>query len=615
MTVTIPNLPMTGTQLKTALDALSIAEAQLNADLDTLSISVDAVRSEATGGTGQTSLPAGLSVLSYATPALAVAAAKAADAELYWPAGDYAAAATIPNLHAVRHRGPGRVVIGSDVFYPDPQSGQAQTIYVGDVAGPTGNDGLTAARPIRYTEVRALLKNYGPNLRGSWRFKIAAGDYAHASAFAIRIGPDNENEIAPNIDTLSANHIVNADYVIFEGPDVGYDPVTNPAPVPTAIFDAYNASTVLFDFRGGFRAYVKNIKFKNARGSASSGGVHCTNGALRCENVHTEACTYGISGLEGCLLEVKGGVIQGALSGTANTGIRSLFHCKHDIGNQGAGAPGQGPFIRNCSIGFFAQESSTGHSDFVTYEDNAIAISANVNSRVNMNGSEFRRNGLCGRAQTGSNLGWNGNESLNIGTANENGATFNAVGGSLSYVGSLATNHISYPITYKTIVIETDLGTATGTTAETYPVKGFVSLPPGAVFGTATSIFPGKVLRFRVTGVMTGSAGEKSIKIRLGEFGGVLNLAASVSAFAAQTGAFVMTAQVFLRDLGTQAWNAKITTNTPAATGQASKVANGVTSYDLGIAARYQIRVGVALANAADSVTINTFEVEAAGMF
>jgi len=163
--------------------------------------------------------------------------------------------------------------------------------------------------------------------------------------------------------------------------------------------------------------------------------------------------------------EIKGGIIDGNNIGT---GIRLMFHNKHNIGNQSAGGVGQGPIIKNCTQGLFAQEGATGHSDFVNYEDNTIAIRCNVNSRVNTNGSDFKRNDLVARVTSGSNIGWSDNEILNIGTSNDNTSIFDVNDGGITYVGSNAETEFSYPSYEKTLGSYFDLGSYTGNTSENY---------------------------------------------------------------------------------------------------------------------------------------------------
>lgn len=533
---------------------------------------------------------------------------------LRWSTGDYLTTANLTSLHSVKHVGDGVIKRGSDVFYPAPTGEEPNSIYV-STSGSASNDGLSASEPIRYQDIRAILTNYGPYLLGKWTVEFAAGTYSVSSATAVRIGPDNESDTDPDSLNYTENHITNANLVVFRGVDVGYDPATTPAPVPTTIFDAGGVASAIFDFRGGFRAYVKDIKFMNANGSVSSSGLSCANGQLRAENVHTYRCHYGISGLESCLLEVKGGIIDGDKGNyAASVGIRSLFHVKHDIGSQGAGAVGQGPIIKNCSTGFFVQEGSTGHSDYVTYDSNSTAIRCRVNSRVNINGSEFKNNSVAIVSDGNSVVGWDDFANFYIATADENNDIFQTKGGGrILYAGSNSTDHISYPIDYRTVVLDTDLGTTTATTAEDY--YKLISIPKGLMFtGASSSVFPAKVIKVKVTGEKIGTAGSSSFRFRLGELGGTLFLAASVGTYADMYGSFVIEGQIILTEASAQTYSCSINTNYNSVTGQTVKCASGSTTYDTTINSSYQLRASVQNTDAADSVRIDSIEVQFGGI-
>lgn len=105
----------------------------------------------------------------------AVAAAKAAGADLYWPAGTAVSTANIPDFHNVRHWGPGAIKRGSNTFKV-AEAGGTNQLY----ASPSGlstNDGLTAAVPFstvqlavnawaRYAELTA--NTFTINLTGTF---------------------------------------------------------------------------------------------------------------------------------------------------------------------------------------------------------------------------------------------------------------------------------------------------------------------------------------------------------------------------------------------------------------------------------------------------------------
>ena len=515
----------------------------------------------------------------------------------------------ITDLHNVKHSGYGKIKRGSDLFNPNPLTvySESNIIYVSS-SGSSTNDGLSSIEPMTYNSVRGTLTNYGPYLTGSWVFEFAAGTYSVAGTHAIRIGPDNDT----GAQEQTENTITNANYVEFRGQNVGYDPATNPRPTPSVIFDGLGNPTVLFDFRSGFRSYVRDIKFINANGSASSGGILCSNGALRCENIHTSDCLFGITGFEGCQLEVKGGDIEGTPGGSSNTGIRSLFHCKHDIGNQGAGVAGQGPFIHNCNLGFFAQEGSTGHSDFVTYEDNDFGIRCRVNSRVNMNGSDFKRNTVAARSDTNSILAWDDNIVFNIGTVDENTDDLQSLsGGRILYNGSNGSELLSFSSDYQTFIKAYSIGaTATLTTEQIIRTS---QVPKGFLTSQTSSGFPGKSLKFLIVGDISGILGTKTIRLNIGDQGGAVSEASSLVIPSGLSGKFILAVEINLTSKVTQFYHSNVSTESSTGS-QFTAVSSGSTTYDTGIDDIYDIQLTVQLSNALDSVTIDSYTAEIQGI-
>lgn len=272
-------------------------------------------------------------------------------------------------------------------------------------SGSDANNGLTVATPF------ATLQKAFNTLRdmqyatGKRIITLAAGTYSSGASRTARLGPANEDESLPNTDTYAVNGVLSTNWIIIRGPDVGYDPTSNPWPTPTAIFDGGGAALMGIQLEGPTKVIAKNIKFINYNGSASAAGITSDGGALRTENVHTSGCNHGIVCYNGSL-EVRGGDLYGSPSKTG-TGIRSFFGTYHTVGNQLAPAAGQGPRLRFLSIGFHAQESATGHSDAVSYEDCSIGILATVSARVNYTLSDFKRCGVAIRAENnGVVYGW-----------------------------------------------------------------------------------------------------------------------------------------------------------------------------------------------------------------
>lgn len=428
-------------------------------------------------------------------------------------------------------------VLGEKVF----------TVYVA-TTGSDSNDGSVSAPFATVQKAFNTLMSIG-TLGGSRRISVAAGTYSSVSARTARLGQAFPSETVPNTNyqtggSTSANHI------IIEGPDVGYDPSSLPEPVPTAIFDGGGAATVGMTFVG-VKVLVKNIKFLDYSGSSASCGISADSSWLRTENVHAENCYYGISSARG-RVEVKGGVLKDC----TGAGIRSIFLNKHEIGNQNAGAAGQGPFFRNCTFGLFAQECATGHSDYATYEDCDDGIRVTVVSRVNYSGSDFKRNGRGVRADANCVIVADGTETFNDGTADANDENVVLQTGAIDvsrdpYANSaLATNYNS----------AADItGTATSTAILTRTIKR------GRFCPNLSSIRKPVHISGEAYGTVSGTADIKQLKIRLGS-----TILASASIPSTYTGAWYAQWKVTFTDSNVQTAVMSVLLHDPSASGSTS---------------------------------------------
>jgi hypothetical protein len=273
------------------------------------------------------------------------AVADAAGAELYWPPGTYLTTATIANLHSVKHRGPGVIKRGSDLFPAEPGADDENTLYV-STAG-TG-DGLSSSQPMSEAALFAALPNYGPVLNGQWACWFAAGTY---------------NSTGNTVEGLrSLNRIE------FYGPSVGASPA-----VPTAIFDGSGAGSDACGmyFRDGMNVYIKDVKFQDFDPSGNGCGVAADElSKLYVENVHTTTCANGIDVETGSRLYVKGGIH----AGNELYNIRAYANCVVTIGHGGAGTSGGsyvgdnrpqiGAVVNGGGAGILVTNDSNGHIDY-----------------------------------------------------------------------------------------------------------------------------------------------------------------------------------------------------------------------------------------------------------
>ncbi|UYE95884.1 hypothetical protein KNLIENLN_00072 [Sinorhizobium phage NV1.1.1] len=304
----------------------------------------------------------------------AVAWSYANNTPLFWPDGVYLSTASIPNFHDVRHQGPGVVKRGTDLWYITPPSySEINHVYAAASGGLSTNDGLSASQPFdTFQNAIEAIEKWAPLERGQWQIDLAAGVYARGrfpdeglmTAFPIRI----------------------------VGPSVGGHPN-----VPTAIIRE-GATEAAFGILAFYTdIYVQDVKIEDYNGSSSSSGIRVNWGRVLTNNVHFEDCYYGVTGMNFATIDVKGGIFNdcgylnsdsGQASGHA---IRGVFHTKWEIGTQSAGTLANGPIIRNSAGAARAQEYADGHWDYVTIEDCSSGLRLLVNSRLNIDGSSFKR--------------------------------------------------------------------------------------------------------------------------------------------------------------------------------------------------------------------------------
>lgn len=271
-----------------------------------------------------------------------IVAALAEQAELYWPPGAYTFNASIANLHTVRHRGPGRILRGSDTFYLDPKNGQSNGLYV-STTGSASNDGLSSAAPMTVDAAFAALYNYGPTLSGTWTVWFAAGTYARSTQLTLE-------------GLQSVNHIR------FRGPEVGGSPNA-----PTAIIDGATSvgGVCGLYFRANMRVDVRNLWIKNYASSDAHGIIidRFTEGVFT--NVWTSGCEQaGLHADSTCRLYVVGGKYE------LNTyyNIRAYAGCVVSIGSSGVtGRVTIGATISGGGAGIHVRDHSSGHVDYVDF--------------------------------------------------------------------------------------------------------------------------------------------------------------------------------------------------------------------------------------------------------
>lgn len=289
----------------------------------------------------------------------AVAAAKAAGATLYWPAGTYVSTASIPDFHTISHYGDGIIKRGTDTFKMNQSGGQRNIIYVA-TTGSDLNDGLSAAQPFATIQAAAtaVLFNWEENmLLGAWRLQLAAGTYGRATVLrAVKCAER---------------------FQVF-GPEANWGQ-------PTAIIDNLLFETDTFGLYLNTldRWQVKDIFFKNFTGTQGIGVSASNSSDFYCTNVWADNCGWaGIYMQSGDIFRVEGGKITNCREGVvAYTGVTFT------IGYNSSLHP---TIIQNCTqSGFTAYNSSSGHVDYAEITACNVNVSIINQSRVDFAGAKL----------------------------------------------------------------------------------------------------------------------------------------------------------------------------------------------------------------------------------
>lgn len=525
-----------------------------------------------------------VSVTDFDTAQDAVAHAYINNAPLYWPSL-ITVADNIPNFHSVRHYGPGGVIRGADTFYVDPKSSNTNTIYV-STEGSLINDGLSSSKPILTLQIAVdALTNYGPVLKGAWIIKLSDGTYARCRF------PD---------DGISSENPISV-----SGPDVGGYPN-----IPTAIISegSNGVSAEGIRIRNRTKIQCTDLHFIGFNGTTSSGGL--TSGGF-CEiysvNCHYTNCTWGISGTQHSLVDVKGGIFDGcgfkpdASPYSAGGGIRGLFLTKFSVGTQNAGSLVNGPIFRNNYFGVFAQEHIDGHVDWCTFEDNTNCVRLNVCSRLNLDGSSFKRStGAAIWAQENSVVSFSGNN------------TFGA-GSDANYINVICNNGA---VTNPDLMMSTTIGHST---TERCIARKIINQTVNSTSNTvvyqttlisqmwrdgSSSLSGMKKLRFKMYGTLNGTSGFKRHQMR---FGSTQN---NVTFTSSETGVFECEGQILINTnpIGNQLQIIKASRN------GGTSIRMNINGPSETLISDTNFNIEALVENSTDSIFINAFEVWVDGL-
>lgn len=292
----------------------------------------------------------------------AVAAAKAAATDLWWPAGAYVSTANIPGFHQVRHFGPGVLKRGSDTFIIQPK-GKAttrNTLYVA-TAGSDSNDGLSATVPFKTIQAAFdALTGFGPQLSGLWDVSVQG----------VVVGAG------------SMSGVLSRDYITIKGPSV--------VGQPTAEIDVTGLNTAYgLSFSGNMRVQTRDILVRGARNGSglSSGIVLDANTVGYHVNTWTRDCEQnGINANLRCRLIVQGGDYQ-----ADDTCLRVYGESSAFIGYNNVRVA-----CRNAQVGVVVSGSSYSHTDYVDFDTCTYGLVCDYQSHSTNYNNTF----------TNVNVGW-----------------------------------------------------------------------------------------------------------------------------------------------------------------------------------------------------------------
>ncbi|QWY83207.1 hypothetical protein [Rhizobium phage RHph_X2_25] len=509
----------------------------------------------------------------------AVAWSYANNTPLFWPDGTYLSTANIPNFHDVRHAGPGVVKRGTNLWYITPPSyDEINHIYAAASGGSSANDGLSSSQPID-TLQHAIdaIEKWAPLERGQWQIDLAAGTYARGRF------PDEG--------------LYSAYPVKIVGPDVGGHPN-----VPTALIKEGATESAFGILSSGTDIYVKDVKIEDYNGSTSSSGIRGDYCKIHCVNVHFEDCYYGVAGLNYALIDVKGGIFNDCGYLTSDTGqgsgyaIRGVFHTKWEIGTQSAGTLAGGPIIRNSAAAARAQEYADGHWDYVTIEDCTTGLRLLVNSRLNIDGSSFKRiSNSATYCTQGSHVDPTSNTVFGTG-ADANGSDYSGGAGSTFSGGAITGISIANGAELRSIKAAFP-GTVVTSTSSVNTIDS-MTLEAGVFANTLLTGIPAKKVLCVVRGTLTGTTGTyKRVALRLGAASTL-----TLSFAGSEVGAFEVIAEI--QFIGAAAQRGTVKGLVSAGTAGRIVLASLTESMTADVTLALQAYVQ----NAADSITIESYE-------
>ncbi|MGH0265129.1 hypothetical protein NKY45_27285 [Sinorhizobium meliloti] len=584
--------------------------------------------------------------------AAAVASAVSSGDNVYWT-NTYVTTASIASLHSVRHFGPGLIKRGSDLFPVQPKNTDSNTIYF-SASGSSANDGLSSSEPRTFQAALDALENYGPVLNGSWTLKGAAGTYTNAAvtlpdvatsglkvlkvqgpAVSVTAGASvciiinnitgtfqaaetitgATSGFTATVTAVTARKLVvtmvsgtpTIGETVSGGTSGAFARVDAAQAVPTLILDGTSSTGA------GIKAYGRQwVEFKDIKVKGyTSRGINAFGDCLiSLKNVHDEDNLYGVfvEGF-GARLYVSGGVWEKSASyapGVTNVRIQSFFGVKHHIGysyDETTGNATQDPSIATApqlicagsaagTRGLSAAENATGHA-FLRATDMFKGVEVQSSARVHLDdNSVLHRNSYGIEWRHGCDCSVDSDVDFGAGTANENTSE------NVRILSGAVDSNATHAFALGTYMVGSILSTTshTGTVAETQ-IGGTLYTLSGDHFKTTGS------LRMRVYGTMTGTAGTKILRMRVGG-----NAIASVTFVAGATSSFVVELSVMVTGNDAQFGAGWGIAGVAGASAGICDATTGALAQTWGDGTDRAVTLHATLGNIADTIEVNAIE-------
>jgi len=504
----------------------------------------------------------------------AVTAALASGDVLWFPPGTYKTTVSIANFHVVRKEGPGVINSNTGLFYISPRYNERNNLYVVASGGNDSRDGLSGFTTSKLATLQGaldIIRNYGPTLRGTWQINLAAGTYPEGASYVL----DDSSTVPPIVPgTRGQVRIIGTGGTSAD---------------PTTIIDGGTATRphgIYID--GPFSVRVQGIKFQNwaAEATRMENGVD-----VEFRDAVCDTCGTGFYGNINARVLLRGRVV----ARNCNRGMKVKDQA---VMSSVTGSSGT-PLSELNAVGVDLLESTVAHLTALNVQDcTQRGMELGRNSRcVCDSGVGFARNATAVMAYASGIFEDNG-VTWNDGTADRNITRFLIRDFSTEYMPTAAYNNQAYASRVKSVTA--DAVTRTGTTAE------------GALYTSSAAGIPFKIvpnnlnrlsrkLQMRVVGVLTGTAGTKTVRVKLG------STTLATKAFAAGD-ALTFEMVVELHHTGASDSGTQRIVQTVTRSGFAPDISTAASAISMNVASPMDVTVTGELANAADAIALHLVE-------